>query len=57
MLRMSQETLSARTLEASAESCLLAASVESGLFAGLDTALIQPWYPTSKRHANPEVGP
>jgi len=56
MLRMPQESLSVRTLKASADWCVLSASVDSSLFAGLAT-IPTPAYPTSKRHANQEVGP
>lgn len=55
MLR-SLESQSARSLKAMADSCVQGTSLDSSLFA-LATAQIQtPWYPTPKRHANPEVG-
>jgi hypothetical protein len=48
----------ARTQKASAASCVLGTSMDTvGLFALAQARRIQtPWYPTSKRHANPEVG-
>jgi hypothetical protein len=47
----------ARTLKASAELCVLGTSDSHGLFSLAQAQIATPWYPTSKRQANPEVGP
>lgn len=47
----------AQALEASALSCGLGSSLDMDLFVLAQAQITTPWYPTSKRHANPEVGP
>ena len=45
------------TPKASAELCVLGMSDTHGLFSLAQAQIATPWYPTSKRQANPEVGP
>lgn len=54
--KLMTQTHSLKTQKASGQLCVSGLSLDCGIFALAQAPVETPWYPTSKRHANPEVG-